>query len=104
LHKTFLKSVFKKEGKYWSEFYKYVILRKGNRESIPAIKDSNGRIMTHSIEKVDSFNFYYSTVFSSESSIPHIQVENTGELFNIDIKIVRRIGAISRVKPCLWRN
>jgi len=96
---AFLKSVLSKEVKFWFEFYKYAIGREGNRENIPAIKDSNGRIITYSIEKVNSFNFYYSTVFSSEGNIPDIQVENTGELFNIDIKIIRRrIGAIVKNK------
>ena len=47
---------------------------------------------------VNSFNFYYSTVFSSEGNIPHIQGENTGEPFTIDIKIIRRIGAIRKNK------
>jgi len=43
---AFLKSILSKEGKCWSEFYKYVKRRKGNRENIPAIKDCNGRIIT----------------------------------------------------------
>jgi hypothetical protein len=29
---AFLKSILSKEGKCWSEFYKYVKRRKGNRE------------------------------------------------------------------------
>jgi len=70
----------------------------------------NGRIITDSIEKANSFNIYYSTVFSSEFNIPHIQGENTGEPFTIDIKIIwgriRAIGEkqISRARSCLWRN
>ena len=35
----FLSSVLQNEGKSWSEFYRFVNRRKGNRESIPAIKD-----------------------------------------------------------------
>ena len=70
---AFLKSVLSKEGKCWAEFYRYVKKRKGNRENIPVVKDCNGRIVTDSIEKANSFNFYYSTVFSSEGNIPHIQ-------------------------------
>jgi hypothetical protein len=46
---AFLKSILSKEGKCWSEFYKYVKRRKGSRENIPAIKDCNGRIITDSI-------------------------------------------------------
>jgi len=75
---AFLKSILRKEGKCWSEFYKYIKSRKGNRESIPAIKDCNGRIITDSIEKANSFNFCYSTFFSSENDILHIEGENTG--------------------------
>jgi len=45
------------------------------------------------------FNFYYSTVFSTEGNILHIQGEHTGKPFTIDIKIIRRrIGAIAKNK------
>jgi len=40
-------------------------------ENIPAIKDCNGRIITISIEKANSLNIYYSSVFSSEGNIPN---------------------------------
>jgi len=49
-------------------------------------------------EKANLFKFYYSTVFSSEGNILHIQGENTGEPFTIDIKIIRRTGAIGKNK------
>jgi hypothetical protein len=39
-------SILKNEGKCWTEFYKYVKRRKGNRENIPAIKD--GKIFLRS--------------------------------------------------------
>ena len=48
---AFLKSVLSKEGNCWSDFYKYVKRRKGNRENIPAIKDCNGRIITDANER-----------------------------------------------------
>jgi hypothetical protein len=54
----FLKSILSREGKRWPEFCKYVKKRKGNRENIPAIKDSNSRNITDSIDKADSFNSY----------------------------------------------
>jgi hypothetical protein len=96
---AFLKSILSKEGKYWSEFYKYVRRRKGNRETISAIKDCNGRIITDPVEKAKSFNLYYSTVFSSEGNIPHIQAENTCDPFTIDIKTIRRrIKAVGKNK------
>jgi hypothetical protein len=76
---TFLRSILKNESKCWTELYKYVKRRKGNRENIPEIKDGNGRLITDIIEKVNSFNFYYSSGFSCESSIPQIQRANSGE-------------------------
>ena len=83
----------------WSDFYKYVKRRKGNNENIPAIKDCTGRIITDTIEKANTFNSYYSTVFSSEGNILHIQVENTGDPFTTDIKTIRRkIKAIRKNK------
>jgi hypothetical protein len=96
---AFLKRLLSREGKCWSEFYKYVKRCKGNRENIPAIKDSYGRIITDSIDKANLFNSYYLTFFSSEGNIPHMQGENTGEPFTIDINIItRRIRAIGRNK------
>jgi hypothetical protein len=48
-------------------FYKYVKRHKGNRENIPAIKDCNGRLITDSIEKVNSLNSYYTSAMSETS-------------------------------------
>ena len=62
-------------------------------------KDCNGRIITDAIEKANTFNFYYSKVFSNEGNILHIQRENTGDPFTIDIKTIRRrIKAIGKNK------
>jgi hypothetical protein len=73
---AFLKSILSTEGNCWSDFYKYVKRRKGNRQNIPAIKDCNGRIITDPTEKANSLNLYYSTVFSSEGTIPQIEGES----------------------------
>jgi hypothetical protein len=64
----------KNEGKCWTEFYKYVKRRKGNRENISAIKDGSGRLITDSIEKGNFLNFCYSLVFSCERSVPQMQL------------------------------
>jgi hypothetical protein len=53
VQQTFLRSVLSNKDNCWSEFYKYVKRRKGNRENIPAIKDSNGTIITDSTEKAN---------------------------------------------------
>jgi hypothetical protein len=47
------------EGKSWSEFYRFVNRRKGNRENIPAIKDCNGRLITDLVDKANHLNNYY---------------------------------------------
>ena len=63
------------------------------------INDCNGQIVTDAIEKANTFNSYYSTVFSSEDNIPNIQSENLGDPFTTDIrKIRKRIKAISKNK------
>jgi hypothetical protein len=85
---AFLRLVLSKESKCWSEFYKYLKRRKRNRENIPAIKDCNGRIITDSIEKANSLNFYYYSVFSREDIIPNIQGKISSEPFTIDTKII----------------
>jgi hypothetical protein len=87
---TFLSSILKNESRCWTEFYKHVKRRKGNRENIPAIKGGNGRLITDSIEQAKFFNFYYSSVFSCESSIPQIQRANSGEPFAISTTIIRK--------------
>jgi len=56
-------------------------------------------------EKANLLNFHYSSVFRSEGNIPHIQGENSGEPFTIDIKItnglllmrIANLGMDSRV-------
>jgi hypothetical protein len=50
--------------------------------------------------KSNSRNYYYASVFSSEGNTQHIQCANSGLLFTIDTKIVRkRAGAIGNNKP-----
>jgi hypothetical protein len=51
-----LRTVLKNEGDCWTEFYKYVKRRKGNKENIPAIKDVSGQLVTDSIEKANTLN------------------------------------------------
>jgi hypothetical protein len=71
--------------KCWNKFYKYVKRRIENRETIPAIKECNEMKITDPEGKANLFNFYYSTVFSSEENISQIQVENAGDPFTIYI-------------------
>ena len=74
--RDFFRSVLRNEGRCWPEFYKYVKRRKGYRENIPAIRDCNGQPIIDPIEKANSLNYYYSSVFSSEGNIQHIQCAN----------------------------
>jgi hypothetical protein len=59
-------------------------------DDIVSIKDVNGRLITDSIAKAKSLNFYYSSVFNFESSISHILCANSYEPFAISAKIIRR--------------
>ena len=57
----------------------------------------SSRTVTDAIEKTNTFDSYYSTVFSCEGNILHIQSENTGDPFTTDIKTIRRrIKAIGK--------
>jgi len=67
---TFLRSVLQNEGSSWTEFYKYVKRRKGNRESIPAIKDLIGRLVTDPVGKANSLKSYNASLFSCERNNP----------------------------------
>jgi hypothetical protein len=55
---TFLRSILQNEGRCWTEFYKYVKRRKGNKENIPAIQDHNGKLIRDPLEKANFLNSY----------------------------------------------
>jgi hypothetical protein len=96
---TFLRSLLQNEGKRWSEFYRHVKGRKGNRENIPTIKDSNGRLITGPVEKANNLNNYYASVFSCERGIPEIKSTHSDEPFTIKTGIIRkRLATIGRNK------
>ena len=48
----------------WSEFYRFVHRRKGNKENIPAMNDCNGGQITDPVDKANNLNNYYASVFS----------------------------------------
>jgi len=70
---TYLQSVVHNEDKCWTEVYKYVKQHKGNRENISAIKDCNGRLITDSVDKANSLNSCYASVFGCEGNILQIK-------------------------------
>ena len=51
-----MSSVLQNEGTFWSEDYRFVNRRKGNRENIMAIKDCNGELITDPVDKADNLN------------------------------------------------
>ena len=69
---TFLSSVLQNEGKFWSDFYRFVNRRKENKENIKAMKDCNGGQITDPVDKANNSNNYYTSVFSCERDIPDI--------------------------------
>jgi hypothetical protein len=96
---TFLRSVLQNEGRCWTEFYKYVKRCKGNRENIPAIKNHNSKLITDPLEKANSLNSYYASLFSCESNNPEIQPTQSRKPFTIDINIIRkRLSTIGKKK------
>jgi hypothetical protein len=101
MHRRHLRSILntRNEGKCWTEFYKYVKRCKGNRENIPVIKDGNGWLITDPIGKANTLNFYYSSVFSCERSIPQIQCTSSDKPLAISTKIIRkRLAATGKNK------
>jgi hypothetical protein len=96
---TFLRSVLQNEGRCWTEFYKYVKRRKGNRENIRAIKDHNSKLITDPLEKIDCLNSYYASLFSCKSNNPEVPPAQPGKPFTININITRkRLSSIGRKK------
>jgi hypothetical protein len=91
----------KNEGRCWTEFYKYVTRRKGNRENNPAIKENIGKLITDPIERANSLNCHYASLFSCERNTrnPQIQSTESGKPFNIRINIIKkRLSTIGRKK------
>jgi hypothetical protein len=79
--------------------FKYVKRRKGNRENTPALKDCNVRLISNPIEKANTLNSYYASVFSCEQTFSQIQSAHSGELFTINLNVIRkRLAAIRRSK------
>jgi hypothetical protein len=92
-------AVLENEGRCWTEFYKYVKCRKGNREIIPAIKDHNGKLITDQLEKAISLNSYYASLLGCEGNNPEIPPTKSGRPFTININIIRkRLSTIGRKK------
>ena len=85
-----MSSVLQNEGKSWSEFYRFVNRRKGNRENIPAIKDCNGGLITNPLDKANNLNYYYASVFSCKRDIPDINSTHSDKPFSIKISVIRK--------------
>jgi len=96
---TLLGSVLQNEGKSWSEFYRFVNSRKGNRVNIPTIKDCNGGLITDPVDKENNLNNYYASVFSCKRDIPDINSTHSDKHFTIKISIIRKqLAMIGRNK------
>jgi hypothetical protein len=96
---TFLSSVLQNEGKSWSEFYRFVNRRKGNKENIPAMKDCNAGQITDPVDKSNNLNNYYASVFSCERDFTFINSTHSDKTFNTKIGIItKRLAMIGRNK------
>ena len=49
---AYLSKILQNEGSCWGDFYRYARRRRGNKESIPGLKDTNGGIITDPLEKL----------------------------------------------------
>jgi len=71
-------------------------------ENIPTIKDSIGRLINDSVDKGNSLNSHYDTLFGCERNVTQITTTHSDEPFTINIKMVRkRLAAIGRSKS-IW--
>jgi len=101
---TFLRSNLQNEGRYRAEFYKYVKRRKGNRESILAIKDQIGWLVTDPVGKANSLNSYNASLFSYERNNPQIQSTKSGKPFTSSINIIRKRLSATWKKKSVGRD
>jgi hypothetical protein len=96
---TFLRSVLQNEGSCWTEFCKYVRRRKGNRENSQALEDHNGKLITEPIEKANTLDSYYASIFNCERTCLQIPLTDPGKPFTVSINIIRkRLSAIGKKK------
>ena len=72
----------------------------GNREIAPEIKDHNGTIITDCTVKANILNSYYASVLCCDHTIPKLQLDNSGETFITNTKIINiiRLAKIERNK------
>jgi len=87
---SFLNFILQNEGKSWSEFYRFVNRRKGNRETVPALKDGNGGLITDPVEKANHLNNYYASVFGCERDKPNINPNHSDKTFTSKINVIRK--------------
>jgi len=64
--------------------------QKGNKQTIPVIKDHNRTIIMDYTEKANILNSYYPSIFCCDRNIPKIQLANSSETFIINTKIIRK--------------
>jgi len=84
-------------SKCWPKFYMYAKNCKGYRENILAFKDCTGRPIIDPLEKANFLNYYYSSVFSREGNMQHMQCASSSKPFTIVAKIiVKRVAAIGK--------
>jgi hypothetical protein len=77
----------------------YVKRYKGNRESIPVIKNHNRNLIRYLLEKANFLNSYYASPFGCEINNPEIQPTQLCKPFTINISITRkRLSTIRRKK------
>jgi len=66
---------------------------------MPAIKDHNGQQFINPIEKANSLNSYYASLFSCEVNKSQIQSTESDKPFIISINIIgKRLSSIGRKK------
>jgi len=89
---TYLLKILQNEGKCWGDFYRYARRRKGNKETNPGLKDTNGGIITDPLEKANILNSYYASVFSRKCNYqlsPTLNSESS-EMFSVCMKTLRK--------------
>jgi hypothetical protein len=95
---TFLLPVLQNLGSCWTELYKYVKRRKGNRENIPAIKDHNGKLIRAN-KKGQRAKTPIMRIFTFKCTNPQIQSTDPCKPFAVSINNIRnRLSAIGRKK------
>ncbi|KAJ4451854.1 hypothetical protein ANN_03332 [Periplaneta americana] len=86
---NYLQNLLQEGENNWGRFYNYMRRRRGNRESIPVLRDANDQIITGDKQKADLLNSKCISIFNKKEREITIDESECTEMFEITAKDVQ---------------